>query len=150
MKKMTVVLFSLLCSGFAHAATSTGVLFEVTRHGLVPADVVGDSVFHYAAKDIECDENADEETPCLAKPFEDKWQTVCFQGDPQLVCPAFKELFRISDEILMDGGAEESVELNACVLDNGIHTLTYTLWSGHGGPNVKVKNKLIPMCPIFF
>lgn len=128
-------------------SSSSGILFEVVKSGLLPAEQVGDSVFYYVPKDLECDPSADEEEPCLAKV--DHWQTVCYKGDMEKVCSAFDKLFAQSSDSLLHSGAEEDVEMLSCGTDTGIVTLSYNLISGHGGPNVQVKDKLVPMCPIF-
>ncbi|RYZ47382.1 MAG: hypothetical protein EOP07_27005 [Proteobacteria bacterium] len=121
-------------------------LFDILNNKLVPSERVEDSVFYYRADDINCLSD-DEETPCLAK--EDKWTSICFQGDIEDVCPQMKSLFEKSDEQLMYDGAEESVQLTSCSSETGITVLSYDLISFHGGPNVAVKDKMIAMCPIF-
>ncbi len=149
----SLALITLLCAGAAHAGTVSGgttapkaQLFDTTPSKLVPTAQVGDSVFNYTVDEINCEAD-DEETPCTATV--DHWQTVCFKGDIEGVCPAFKKLVKKSDKILIDDGAEEYIELKSCSTESGIPVLTLDLISGHGGPNVEVKDKMIPMCPIF-
>ena len=147
MKNWTGLLFSLLFTGVAHAAAYDGVFFETTPSKLLPVTQVGDSVFWYKSSEIECDPKADKETPCLAKV--DHWDNVCFKGPMENVCSALDALFKDSREQLMNDGAEEDVELLSCSIDSGVPTVSYNLWSFHGGPNVVVKDKWILMCPIF-
>ncbi|MBC7533497.1 MAG: hypothetical protein H7318_18150 [Oligoflexus sp.] len=107
-----------------------------------------DSVFGYTSEEITCDENADEETPSLAQA--DHWTSICFQGAIENVCKQMKKLFENSDKELLNGGAEEAIELTICSSQSGITVLSYNLISGHGGPNVRVQDKMIAMGPIWF
>lgn len=151
----------LACSSLGFAATGklqtpvespvqsevkSAQLYDIFNNKLEASYRVEDSVFAYSSDEIVCSSD-DEETPCLAK--EDKWTTICFQGDLEDVCPQIKSLFEISDEQLLNDGAEESVQLKSCSSETGITVVSYDLISFHGGPNVAVKDKMIAMCPIF-
>jgi len=149
----TLGLISFLFAGVAQASMvkqreQSPILFEVTKNELIPATEVGDSVFYYEPEELICGPNADQETPCLATV--DHWETICFKGDLEDVCPAFEKLFNASSEQLLESGAEEDVELLNCSSETGITILSFNLISYHGGPNVLIGDKLIPMCPIFF
>lgn len=159
MKHLSIALCvaTLACSSlsFANPVTleskaqpKSATLFDIIDNELVSSTRVEDSVFLYESKDINCDENADEETPCLA--IEDKWTSVCFEGPGENVCAQMESLFKSSDEQLMNDGAEEAVELTSCSYETGIPVISYNLISGHGGPNVRVQGKMIPMCPLWF
>jgi hypothetical protein len=157
MKRFSIAIcaITLSLSGFAFSAThpvaskvKKAQLFDITNNELVASTRVEDSVFTYTADEITCDENGDEETPCVAKA--DHWTSICFKGDIEKVCSEMKKLFRSSDAQLMNDGAEESIQLKSCSSESGITVLSYDLISGHGGPNVSVQDKMIAMCPIFF
>ncbi len=146
-------LMSLMIAGVAQASMQQEnaprqVLFEIQDNELVPLAQVGDSVFFYEEDELLCDQPADEEAPCLATV--DHWENVCFQGEYEEICPAFARLFAASSQKLLEEGAEEDVTLLSCGTETYVPLLTFVLTSYHGGPNVLVKDKLIPLCPIFF
>ena len=126
--------------------TPKASLYEVSPHDLTAATQVGDSVFYYEPSELACDSEGDEETPCLATV--DHWETVCFKGATDGVCSEFTKLFTVSSQMLIDNGAEEDVQLLSCSTDSGIPIVNFDLISYHGGPNVLIKDKMIPMCPI--
>ncbi|MBC7659858.1 MAG: hypothetical protein H7249_09135 [Chitinophagaceae bacterium] len=141
---------ALTSTALAAKAPHTTQLREAGNDGRTSeVERVGDSVFLYQPSELNCDPNGDEETPCLAK--QDHWQSLCFLADASTACSEIKSLFIKSSELLVNDGAEEDVQLVSCNMEyeGTIPTITYDLISGHGGPNVRVKGKMIPMCPIF-
>jgi len=146
--KMFITLALALSPSLAAASPAPSAqLFDALDNKLVPSTRVEDSVFYYKNSELTCEAN-DEETPCLAT--NDHWNSICFKGDIEAVCSEFSKLFGKSSEQLISNGAEENVELTSCSSKTGITILSYDLMSFHGGPNVTVKDKMIPMCPIFF